>query len=158
MSRVTIRPAVEADYDALARIWFQGQVPFDGSQTPPDLHAELRARLPHEAAGGGWTIFAAEHEGRVAGLLAMIISDGVLRQLFIDETLRSRGIGKALLDFAKQRMPDGFWLRTHALNVRGHRFYEREGLTHLRTEPHPQHPEVIFRIYAWESPTRTASP
>jgi putative acetyltransferase len=149
MSGITIRPAFEADYDALARIWVQGQTPFDGSAAPPELYDELRARLPREAAGGDWTIFAAEYDGRVAGLLAMIVSEGVLRQLFIDETLRSRGIGKALLDFAKQQMPRGFWLRTHALNVRGHRFYEREGLTHLRTEPHPQHPEAIFRIYAW---------
>lgn len=146
MSRVTIRSAGEADYDALARIWFQGQVPFDGSETPPGLHAELRARLPHEAS---WTIFAAEHDGRVAGLLAIIASEGVLRQLFVDESLRSHGIGKALLGFAKHEMPDGFWLRTHSLNIRGHRFYEREGLAYLRTEPHPQHPEVIFRIYAW---------
>lgn len=150
MTDITIRHAAPADYDALARIWFQGHAPFDGGETPPGLHAELRARLPLEAADRGWTIFAAEYEGRVAGLLAIIVSRGVLRQLFIDEALRSHGIGKALLDFAKQQMPDGFWLRTHSLNVRGHRFYEREGLTHLRTEPHPQHPEAIFRIYAWE--------
>jgi putative acetyltransferase len=150
MNGVTIRPAVEADYDALARIWFQGQVPFDGGETPPGLHAELRARLPREAAGDRWAIFAAKYQDRVVGLLAMIVSEGVLRQLFIDERLRSRGIGKALLDFAKHRMPGGFWLRTHSLNVRGHRFYEREGLTHLRTEPHPQHPEAIFRIYEWQ--------
>ena len=149
MSGITIRPAAEADYDALARIWFQGQTPFDGGETPPGLHAELRARLPREAAGGDWSIFAAEHDGCVAGLLAIVVSEGVLRQLFIDEALRSRGIGKALLDYAKQQMPGGFWLRTHSLNVRGHRFYEREGLRHLRTEPHPQHPEAIFRIYAW---------
>ena len=153
MSDITIRPAAPADYDALARIWFQGQTPFDGGETPPGLHTELRARLPREAAVGGWTIFAAENRGQVAGLLAIIVSEGVLRQLFIDEALRSRGIGKALLDFAKQRMLDGFWLRTHSLNVRGHRFYEREGLRHLRDEPHPQHPEAIFRIYAWKSPT-----
>ena len=158
MSDIVIRPAGDADYDALARIWFQGQTPFDGGETPPGLHAELRARLPREAAIGDWTIFAAENEGQAAGLLAIIASEGVLRQLFIDETLRSRGIGKALLDFAKERMPDGFWLRTHSLNVRGHHFYEREGLTHLRTEPHPQHPEAIFRIYEWESLTRSASP
>ena len=150
MSGIVIRPAVAADYDALARIWFQGQTPFDGGETPPGLLSELRARLPREAADGAWSIFAAEFDGRVAGLLAIIASEGVLRQLFIDEALRSHGIGKALLDFAKQQMPDGFWLRTHSLNLRGHRFYEREGLAHLRTEPHPQHPEVIFRIYAWQ--------
>ena len=150
MSGVTIRPAGETYYDALAHIWFQGQTPFDGGETPPGLHAELRARLPREVADNGWAVFAAEQDGRVAGLLAIIVSEGVLRQLFIDETLRSRGIGKALLDFAKAQMRGGFWLRTHSLNARGHKFYEREGLRHLRTEPHPQFPDAIFRIYAWQ--------
>ena len=108
------------------------------------------ARGCREVADNGWAVFAAEQDGRVAGLLAIIVSEGVLRQLFIDETLRSRGIGKALLDFAKAQMRGGVWLRTHSLNVRGHKFYEREGLRHLRTEPHPQFPDAIFRIYAWQ--------
>jgi GNAT superfamily N-acetyltransferase len=146
---ITIRPAQESDYDVLARIWWQGQTPFDGTPTPPELYDTLRARLPQEVADNDWRVFAAEADGRVAGLLALSLREASLRQIFIDETMRSRGIGKALLDFTKTQMPDGFWLRTHALNARGHQFYEREGLTHLRTEPHPQHPEVMFRIYGW---------
>jgi GNAT superfamily N-acetyltransferase len=149
MSEIEIRPAQEADYIRLADIWLQGQTPFDGGVMPPGLHAELQARLPREVAQNGWTVFAAAFDGRIAGFLALDTANGVLRQLFIDENLRSRGIGKALLDFAKREMPAGFWLRTHSLNVRGHRFYEREGLMHLRDEPHPRFPETLFRIYTW---------
>ncbi|HEX4302639.1 MAG TPA: GNAT family N-acetyltransferase [Rhizomicrobium sp.] len=144
-----IRAAREADYDALARIWWQGSGSFDGAPATPEFLDELRARLPREVAANGWHVFAAEIDGGVAGLLAIEPRDGVLTELFVDETLRSRGIGKALLDFAKREMPAGFWLRTHSRNLRGQAFYRREGLAHLRDEPHPRHPEALFAIFAW---------
>jgi GNAT superfamily N-acetyltransferase len=150
VSGTVIRPAREADHAALARVWFEGSAPFDGGTAPPGLYDELRARIPREIATGGWSVFAAELDGRVVGLLAVHPGDGVLTELFVAADQRSRGIGKALLDHAKGLMPEGFWLRTHARNVRAHKFYEREGLAHVHTEPHPNHPEEIFRVYAWK--------
>ena len=152
MSTVVIRPARQDDHATLARVWFQGSAPFDGGTPPPGLYDELLRRIPREIETGGWNVFAAELEGRVVGLLAVHLAEVTVTELFVAEGCRSRGIGKAMLDHAKAMMPDGLWLRTHTRNVRAHAFYEREGLIHSRTEPHPRHPEEIFRIYEWRRP------
>jgi GNAT superfamily N-acetyltransferase len=149
MSAVVIRPARHDDHATLAQVWFQGSGPIDGGTPPPGLYDELLRRIPREIATGGWSVFAAEQQDRVVGLLAVHLTDSVLTELFVAEDRRSRGIGKAMLDHAKALMPGGFWLRTHTRNIRAHRFYEREGLVHSRTEPHPRHPEEIFRVYEW---------
>lgn len=147
---VIIRPACEADYDSLTGIWVQGWHMTDPAapNPPDDLFEQLRARIPREIETGEWSLFAAEEDGRIAGMLAT--KPGHLDQLYVAEDRRSHGIGQQLLDFAKAEMPTGFWLRTHVLNTGGHKFYEREGLTHARTEPHPRHPETITRIYEWQ--------
>lgn len=145
-----IRPAQEADYEALACVWGQGWLLTDPAapSLPDDLLDQLRARIRHEMESGDWKLFAAEDEGIIVGMLAM--KPGHLDQLFVAEDRRSHSIGKQLLDFAKIEMPQGFWLRTHNLNTGGHKFYEREGMVHARTEPHPRFPETIVRIYEWK--------
>ncbi len=99
---------------------------------------------------GEWSLFAAEEDGTIAGMIAIKRADNHLDQIFVANDRRSQGIGKAMLDFVKAEMPGGFWLRTHALNIDGHRFYAREGMIHTRMEPHPRFPENIVRIYAWK--------
>lgn len=144
---ITIRPAREEDYDRLTQVWIEGWAS-PTEEAARKLRDELRARLPREVGASGWKVFAAERDGQIDGLLTF---DGkALNQLFVAETARSHGIGKQMLDFAKMQMPDGFWLRTHVTNMRGHAFYERESLSFLRVEPHPNHPEEMFRIYAWQ--------
>lgn len=150
MSDIVIRPAQAKDHATLGHIWRQGQAdPETGAIATQPSALTLSQRLAREVAENGWEVFAAEADGRIAGLLALSPRERSLRELFIEETLRSHGIGKALLDFTKARMTDGFWLRTHARNVKAHRFYEREGLRLDRIEPHPEHPEIMFRIYEW---------
>ena len=61
--------------------------------------------------------------------------------------MHGTGIGTALLDFAKARMPDGFWLRTSVDNRRACRFYQREGMIRGEEQTHPTlgHLTVIYR-------------
>jgi len=143
LSRAVLRPASPSDYPALARIWLQGLA------LAGETIESLAERLFREAAHGGWAVFVAESAGVAVGMLAIIPSQKSLEQIFVEQGLRSRGVGKVMLDFAKTQMPDGFWLRTHITNTRAHRFYVREGLAHLRDEPHPAYPTEMFRIYAW---------
>jgi ribosomal protein S18 acetylase RimI-like enzyme len=149
---IQVRPAREPDYDALAQIWAQGWIlPEAGiTEVPPGREAELRARLPRAVEAGGSTLFAAEDDTAVVGLLAITREDRVLNQLFVEQTRRSRGIGKAMLDHARQEMPEGFWLRTRVENVRARRFYEREGMVLTHVAPHPLYPEAVFAHYAWK--------
>ncbi len=145
---IRVRPAREDDYNALAQVWFEGWVlPEAGVvEPPPGILSELRERLGHEA---GWSLFAAEDDDRIVGILGISRVEGVLNQLFVATTRRSEGIGKAMLGFAKQEMADGFWLRTRIENVQAQRFYEREGMLHTHDSPHPRHPEAMFRHYRW---------
>jgi len=94
-------------------------------------------------------VFAAQDSRRIVGLLAITRAEGCLNELFVAAGERSRGVGKRMLDFAKQEMPEGFWLRTRIENVRAQHFYEREGLMRTHDAPHPRHPEATFRHYRW---------
>ena len=152
MSGITIRHAREDEFDAVAQIWVQGWLsPLDGEPaTPPDnLFEMLRARIPREL-DAGWILHIAVHDARVVGLSAIKPAERHLDQLYVDETLRSRGVGKILLDHVKAQMPAGFWLRTHSRNLRAQRFYRRESLVHLRDEPHPRHPDDLFSLFEWQ--------
>jgi ribosomal protein S18 acetylase RimI-like enzyme len=67
----------------------------------------------------------------------------------VDPQFQNRGFGKALVDFAKAEIADGFWLTTTATNADAQRFYEREGLIHKGDAPHPQYPEALRSRYEW---------
>jgi GNAT superfamily N-acetyltransferase len=151
MSKIDIRATRPDDFVDIARIWVQGWLaPLKGhDRAPPEnLFETLRARIPRELEAG-WELSVAVLDGRVVGMMALFVAEPRLDQLFVEEELRSHGIGKRLLDHAKTRMPGGFWLRTHSLNTKAQYFYAREGMRHLRDEPHPRHPEELFSVFEW---------
>jgi GNAT superfamily N-acetyltransferase len=145
-----IRPYRETDRAEFTRVWCESSSStFPDEPRPPGLYDELFARLPREIAAG-WTVFVAEVEDRIVGLLAYTAATRHLNQLFVDPGCQSRRIGKMLLEKAKSDMADGFWLRTAVRNLRARRFYEREGLQHKEDAPHPNHPQDIFSVYDWK--------
>ncbi len=48
-------------------------------------------------------------------------------QLYIHPDYQRRGIGKALLNFARERFPEHIWLYTSQVNVNARAFYEKNG-------------------------------
>ena len=48
-------------------------------------------------------------------------------QLYIHPDYQRRGIGRSLLDFARDRSPDHIWLYTLQVNVNARAFYEKNG-------------------------------
>jgi GNAT superfamily N-acetyltransferase len=48
-------------------------------------------------------------------------------QLYIHPDYQRRGIGRVLLDFARDRSPDHIWLYTLQVNVNARAFYEKHG-------------------------------
>ena len=90
-------------------------------------------------------VLVAEHEGRVAGWLHAVIADYietgpfvVIASLVVDRTMRKRGIGRALLSSAEQwaveRGCQVVRLWSSAARTDAHRFYERLGYAHIKTQ------------------------
>lgn len=77
------------------------------------------------------TIFVAENDGDILGYLSMDEEAGFIHALYVRPAARGEGLGKALLDAAKQARPRGFELTVFEPNTDALRFYAREGLVEV---------------------------
>jgi ribosomal protein S18 acetylase RimI-like enzyme len=126
MSEIIIRPARADEYDEVARVWMASHVS-TGLATGSDATlADLRARIPVEIAKG-WQLYVAAADGEIAAMLAFRTSDNYLDQLFVAPEHQGKGIGKTLLAFTRQQLPDEILLRTAVANTKAIAWYEREG-------------------------------
>ena len=57
----------------------------------------------------------------------MAMEKEFIDQLYIHPDYQRRGIGKALLDFARECSPEHVWLYTLQINVNARAFYEKNG-------------------------------
>ena len=147
MTDLVLRPALPADYDALAAIWHAGaSLPNVGPAALPPV-ADLRQRLDAEFAAG-WSVIVALRDDRIVGFAAMKLEEAVLDQLFLDPAAVGGGVGRTLLDAAKAAMPGGFTLFTRTGNGIARRFYEKAGLVVLREDIHPRFGDPIV-YYGW---------
>jgi len=87
-------------------------------------------------------VVVAEFDGRIVGVAqrGRGDSDHVIYKLYVDPAVRGRGLGVELLDAVIHRLPadaDRLLIEHFAANERAGAFYEREGFTVERVEPHP---------------------
>lgn len=141
------RPADESDDDAIASIWHSSaSLPGVGpADMPPE--ADLRQRVDRELAAG-WRVTVAVREGDIIGFVAIKPKEALLCELFIRPDSLGAGIGRALLEWAKAAMPEGFTLYTRSTNLNARRFYEKMGLVETRQGAHPRTGEPIT-FYGW---------
>lgn len=147
VSQVSLRPAIEADFDGVARIWLEGwNATGIALAVPPDYRG-LRARLPREIANG-WQVTVAERQGAIAGFVALTAAPPTMEQLFVAPEHHRSGVGRTLLDHARNALPGGFTLWTHADNLGAKRFYAAAGLVCDGAATHPRHgqPIVLYRF------------
>ncbi len=140
-----IEPYTAADLHVTAQIWLDGfvssGVPQPVKSTLEDLEARIEAELEN-----GWALYLARRDDATLGMLALIPATQCLDQLFIAPAAQNRGIGSRLLDFAKTKLPEGIWLKTHADNLNARRFYERHGFRKReeKLDPRYGYPSVIY--------------
>jgi len=82
----------------------------------------------------------------------MAIRDDFIDQLYVHPDHQNRGIGKALLDFARQLSPEHLWLYTLQINMNARAFYEKNGFTAEKfgvSPPPESEPDVE---YHWRKP------
>ena len=142
-----IRPACPDEYDDIARVWMDSWVS-TGLDEPSDfLLAQLRARIPREVANG-WTLFVAVDDGKLAAMLALHLPKLYLDQLFVAPEYQGRSIGRQLLAFTRQHLPDEIWLRCVRENEKAWRWYEREGFVFEKEQVEPM-TGLVMKYYRW---------
>lgn len=125
-SSVTIRPATPADLSVCAAIIneYIDETPWLPRVRPrEEIEAVFEPALLERR-----TILVAENGVGVVGYLSMDEAGTLVPALYLRPQARGRGLGKALLDAAKARLPGGFRLTVFEDNVDALRFYAREGL------------------------------
>lgn len=143
-----IRPAKPDEYDEVARVWMDSFVSSgvgDGSAT---LLAQLRARIPREIENG-WSLYVADDDGRIAAMLALHVPNRYLDQLFVAPDYQRAGLGRRLLGFTRQKLPDEIWLRCIRENENAWRWYEREGFVFEKEAFEPMN-GFTMKYYRWK--------
>jgi ribosomal protein S18 acetylase RimI-like enzyme len=148
MPMPTIRPARPDEYDEIALIWMNSFCS-TGLEVPSNfLLAKLRARVLLEVENG-WSLFVADDEGRLAAMLALHLPHRYLDQLFVAPEYQGRSLGRELLAFTRQHLPDEIELRCIRENEKAWRWYEREGFVFEGEKVEPM-TGFVMKYYRWK--------
>jgi GNAT superfamily N-acetyltransferase len=145
--RPTIRPARVDEYDEIALVWMTSWVSTGLADASNFLLAQLRARVPQEIEKG-WSLYVADDGGVLAAMLALHIPDRYLDQLFVAPAYQGRNLGRQLLAFTRQQLPEEIWLRCVRENEKAWRWYEREGFVYEKEAVEPM-TGFVMKYYRW---------
>jgi ribosomal protein S18 acetylase RimI-like enzyme len=148
MMQPSIRPARPDEYDGIARVWMDSWVSTGLEDASDSLLAKLRARIPLEVARG-WSLFVADDRGQLAAMLALHLRHIYLDQLFVAPEYQGRNLGRRLLAFTRQHLPDEISLRCVRENEKAWRWYEREGFVYEQEAVEPM-TGLVMKYYRWK--------
>ena len=117
LPQVIIRPARSDEYDQVARVWMDSWVSTGLEDASDSLLEKLRARVPMEV-GKGWSLYVADDNGVLAAMLALHVPECYLDQLFVAPEYQGNSLGRRLLAFTRQHLPNQIWLRCVRENER----------------------------------------
>jgi ribosomal protein S18 acetylase RimI-like enzyme len=143
-----IRPARSDEYDEVARVWMNSWASTGIEAASDALLEKLRTRIRTEAANG-WSLYVADDGGAIAAMLALHLPDNYLDQLFVAPDYQGNSVGRMLLAFTREHLPDEIWLRCVRENEKAWRWYEREGFVFEKETADP----IIGRVmkyYRWK--------
>ncbi len=90
-------------------------------------------------------VWVVEAAGRPVAFMAM--ENDLIDQLYVHPDHWRRGIGEALLDFARGLHPEHLWLYTLQVNVNARAFYEKNGFVAEKfgfSDPPENEPDVEY--------------
>lgn len=99
---------------------FHATYDFPLAHTDDEVRGWIRERVIP-----GMETWVAVDGDRVVGM--MVVAPGMLEQLYVAPDRLGSGIGRELVDLAKERSTGGLSLWTFQVNDRARRFYERNG-------------------------------
>jgi ribosomal protein S18 acetylase RimI-like enzyme len=147
LSEAIIRPARSDEYDQIARVWMDSWVSTGLEDASDSLLTKLRARVRVEVAKG-WSLYVADDNRRLAAMLAIHLPERYLDQLFVAPEYQGDGLGRRLLAFTRQQLPEEIWLRCVRENERAWRWYEREGFVLEKEQAEPAIGRMM-KYYRW---------
>ncbi|MFL5122498.1 MAG: GNAT family N-acetyltransferase [Microvirga sp.] len=146
----TIRPARPDEYDAIALLWMNSWASTRLEQPSKSLLEKLRARISSEIAKG-WSLFVADDNGTIAAMLALHVPAFYLDMLFVGPEYQGQNLGRRLLAFTREQLPNEIWLRCVRENEKAWRWYEREGFV-LEKEVIEPMTGFVMKYYRWKKP------
>jgi GNAT superfamily N-acetyltransferase len=148
MPTPTIRPARREEYDEIARVWMNSWASTGLEAASNFLLAKLRARIPLEIESG-WSLFVADDGGALAAMLALHLPKLYLEQLFVAPEYQGKSLGRQLLAFTRQQLPEKIELRCVRENEKAWRWYEREGFVFEKEAVEPM-TGFVMKYYRWK--------
>jgi GNAT superfamily N-acetyltransferase len=135
---IRVRRAISSDISQLAQL--AGQLGYPSSED------QIRERLAGIEAAPEHALFVAESaNGKLAGFLNVFVMRTIdsdarteIAALVVDDAHRSLGVGKVLIEqaeaWARENGCGTIGLRSNVIRERAHRFYERLGYEHYKTQ------------------------
>lgn len=151
MPDLIIRPARSDEYGEVVRVWMNSWASVGLEAASDALLEKLRARLRMEISNG-WSLYVADDNGTLAAMLAIHAPDCYLDQLFIAPEYQGNSLGRRLLAFTRQQLPNEIWLRCVRENEKAWRWYEREGFVLEKEQVEPTNGRAM-KYYRWKKAT-----
>lgn len=139
-----IRRLEEQDIDSVMRLWLVSNTQahsFIPEEYWQDNFEAVREVLPRAE------VFVYEAEKSILGFIGL--SGDYIEGIFVDEAVRSQGIGKQLLDYVKQEH-QALYLQVYVENEKAEDFYKREGFL-VEKEEQDTETGVMERRMLWQS-------
>ncbi len=139
-----IRKLQKADINRVADIWLKTNLKahfFIPEQYWISNYEFVKEMLPQTE------VYVYEDDKMIQGFIG--INDEYIEGIFVSDEMQSRGIGKILLDYIKDKK-DRLQLKVYQKNVRAMSFYQREGFT-IQSEEMDEFTGEKEYVMNWES-------
>lgn len=149
MQDYLIRQYAAADLDALMSCWERSNAvghPFFSER----FVSQVRHEIPNVYLPAAET-WVAVWQGRVVGFISLVGDE--IGGLFVEPDLHGRGIGRALVDKARESR-ERLRVEVFELNATGVRFYTRYGFTLVRERRHEQTGDNVLCMQMGGTPAR----
>lgn len=139
-----IRKLQKVDINRVADIWLKTNLKahfFIPEQYWISNYEFVKEMLPQAE------VYVYEDDKMIQGFIG--INDEYIEGIFVSDEMQSRGIGKMLLDYIKDKK-DRLQLKVYQKNVRAMSFYQREGFT-IQSEEMDEFTREKEYLMNWES-------
>lgn len=139
-----IRKLQKVDINRVADIWLKTNLKthyFISEQYWTNNYEVVKEMLPQAE------VYVYEDDKIIQGFIG--INDEYIEGIFVSDEMQSRGIGKMLLDYIKDKK-DRLQLKVYQKNVRAMSFYQREGFT-IQSEEMDEFTGEKEYVMNWES-------